>query len=218
MGCCESHLQKIKNKLVYYSRSKVEMKLSYYKWDVGVIDCFANRICMENLVSLTVAKKWIELYSYFMIYVGWLFNPSETLPKHVPKPSADINSYLIIPYEILQVWRTHVLYTDKYSELCKIVSDGNKEFIEFQPPKYIWLNQQMESLVKSFKLNQKMIFSLSKISKIDVKDLFEFKSSYLKNTINFNLEEGGHSLESQLKFMRNKLVNLMEFFQKRSSI
>jgi len=102
MGCCESQLKKINNDLKNY-RTKLAIKLYRYTWDTGVTDCFAKKICKENEVSLTVANKWIELYSCYMNYIGWLFNPLELLPVNVPKPSPDINSYLIVPYEILQV-------------------------------------------------------------------------------------------------------------------
>jgi hypothetical protein len=145
MGCCESHLTILKKNLSLYFTKKINSKFKEYNWDINVKDGFISRIAKENLVGVNVALKWVELYSFFMVYVGWLHNSNATTPLGIPKPTNDINSYLTLPYEILQVWRTHILYSDKYSEFCKIVTEGKVEFIEFTPPKYIWMTQPMET-------------------------------------------------------------------------
>jgi len=109
-----------------------------------------------------------------------------------------------------------VLYTEKYSEFCKIVSDGHNDFIEFLPPKSIWLSQKMEILGKSFDFNKKIIFSLSSLPEKELNDLFDFQSAYLKNTINFYLEEGGSSIEKLVQIYDEHYDNVNDTFNKKN--
>ena len=112
-SCCTSNFSLLKKVINHYYSKKVRDKLLAYKFDSHVPGSFVGRVAKENDVSPEVAKKWIEYYTMFMIYVGWLFNTEQT-HKRIKKPSPDIDKYLCLPYEILQVWRSHVLFTDKY--------------------------------------------------------------------------------------------------------
>jgi len=208
MGCCESQLTVLKNNLLQYYKKTVELKLKAYVWDIGMKDGFALRICKENQVSLPVAKKWMEFYSYFMVYVGWLHN-QDTKVKWALKPLVDPDTYLILPYELIQVWRTHVLFSDKYFEFCQIVGGKITESlrIEFKPPKSLWMTKPMTDLNKYFKINKKMILAFCDSQKDDLESIFEFQSTYLKNTISFCLEEGGVSVNNVVKIYEGELQN-----------
>jgi hypothetical protein len=211
-SCCSSNKIAVLKKCLYkYYVKDVKDALSKYQFDVAKKDAFANRVAKENGVSLEVALRWIEFYIWFMIYVGWLYEPTQT-HKRITKPSPDINKYLSLPYEILQVWRAHVLYTEKYMELCKIVSKGNNDFIFFTPPKTLWKTQLVETLQSNFRINREIILAFCTSKKKEVDALFIFQSTYLKVLLHFNLEEGSNEINSIVNRYENELKSQTGIF------
>lgn len=94
-----------------------------------------------------------------------MYDTSPVTHKRVTKPSPDMTKCLALPYEILQVWRAHVLFTDKYMELCKLVSQDKFEFIPFTPPKPLWKSQQVDNLQQNFRINREIILGLAQKKK-----------------------------------------------------
>ena len=197
MGACEScssQETKVKNDLYRYYKNKVNPFLAAYNFDEGMKGAFLNRICKENEVSQNVAQVWIDLYNLYMVYLGWLIFPNKKMKK-----SASIETYMVAPYEILQVWRAHVLFSKKYQELCKIVTNNTTEFIDFVPPKQIWRKEgNLENLRRSLKINMDFLAFIGKEHMNAINSLFIFQSCYLKNCLHFNLEKGGTGRGDQI--------------------
>jgi hypothetical protein len=185
MGCA-STMKGIKKELYSYFQKNVRAKFFAYEFDSHVANLFANRVARENGVPLKTAKLWIKFYKFYMIYVGWLFHTGESKIK---KPDTDINRYLILPYEICQVWREHILYTEKYSELCKIVTCDQLDFIPFVPVKSLWRKQKIDVLNNSLKKNRNMLTIFLNTHKNEIDALFNIQACYLKNSINFYCRE-----------------------------
>jgi hypothetical protein len=205
-SCCTSNFSLLKKVINNYYSKKVREKLLAYKFDSHVPGSFVGRVAKENDVSPDVAKKWIEYYTMFMIYVGWLFNTEQT-HKRIKKPSPEIDKYMCLPFEILQVWRSHVLFTDKYSEFCQIVSAAGIEFIPFTPTKPLWKKLNLQTLQQNFKINREILLIFATSQKKEVDALFVFQSSYLKNLIHFNLEEGSENLNFLIQRYEQELIN-----------
>jgi hypothetical protein len=202
----EENVETLKNCISKFY-NKIEANLLNYTFDIGAPGTFAARISKENGCSSELAKTWINYYKLYMVYVGWLFTENQIV-EGLYKPSPNINEYLALPYEILQVWKAHALYMDKYIELCKIVTCGAKDFIPFCPPRQIWRNQQVNDLQKSFTLNKEIltVFILNKlINKEALSSLFNFYKSYLNNCINFNTEIGSSTLIKILAIYEGEL-------------
>jgi hypothetical protein len=190
MGCCETKpLELIKQCLTKYYQKCIQLKLSIYSFDSGAKDVFAKRISKENNIPLDTAKQWIEAYKYYMVYIGWLYEPNKTFQR-INKQTPNVFKNLALPYEILQVWRAHVLFMTKYTEFCKIVSNGQKEYIPFLPSKQIWKSQDIKELQTNFRINREMLLTFRKDDKQLVDSLFIFQSSYLKNRLHYNIEDG----------------------------
>ena len=123
-----------------------------------------------------------------MICLG--FNYDKSPSKAVKQQQAEsIDRNLSIPYEILQVWRIHVLYTKKYEEFCLLVSNSGNKFIPFVPPKQIWKKADPKTLNAYFRFNHDLMAKAFTKNKKDIDSLFVFQSSYLKNTLHFCLCE-----------------------------
>jgi hypothetical protein len=185
MGCTSS-AKGIKKELFTYFQKNVRSKLFAYEFDSHVGDSFANRVAKENSVPLKTAKLWIKFYKFYIVYVGWLFHVGESKIK---KPDADMNKYLILPFEICQVWREHILYTEKYSELCKIVTCDQLDFIPFVPVKSVWKKYKIDTLKNNLKKNRNMLTILLNSYKNEIDALFNIQACYLKNSINFYCRE-----------------------------
>lgn len=196
MGACccgDGKLRKLQKMVSKYYKNSVFPKLKDYKFDAVLQDQFSGRVAKENNTNTTVTNAWIKYYIAYMTYVGWLFG-YENKRKSSVKPNFELQNYLAIPFEILQVWKCHLLFTDKYKEFCLIVSNGKKEFIPFEPPKKFWKTNDLEKLQKNFNFNKQMVLNLYPTEKKEINSLFIFQSSYLKNRINYNLEEGSDTL------------------------
>jgi hypothetical protein len=210
MGCISSTDNKIKKNLISYYNKCVKKNLLSYSFDSHVEDSFAKRIAKENEVTLLTAKKWIEFYKYFMVYVGWLF--SDKITKGKPQP--ELKKYLILPYEILQVWREHVLYSQKYSEFSLLVSCNGNDYIPFIPAKNIWKNSKIENLLKFFRINRNIMTVFLNTKEVDM--MFIFQSSYLKNLIHFNVKESDQNLCSLVKIYQREVSDPKGIFALKS--
>jgi len=153
-ACCSSEIDRERKAVRKYYIDFIADPLRKYNFDAVVNDQFAGRVAKENNTTVDVTKAWLKYYIAFMIYIGWLYGNKETKKR---KPEINVNNYLTIPYEILQVWKAHILFTNKYKEFCLIVTKGKKEFIPFTPPKDIWKNGDIKKLQKAFKKNKQMI-------------------------------------------------------------
>ena len=143
-----------------------------------------------------------------MIYLGWCYEPTKTFKK-LQKQIPELNKSMSLPYEILQVWRSHILFTEKYSELCKIVSLNKTDFIPFLPPKQIWKSTPINELQKFFRVNREIVLTFSNKSKFEkekIDALFIFQSSYLKNYLHFNIEDGSPILNYIIKRYEEELL------------
>lgn len=202
--CCSSEIDLHRRAVRKYYIDFIADKLKKYSFDEVIKDQFAGRVAKENNTTTEVTKAWLKYYIAFMIYIGWLFGNKEVKKR---KPTININEYLTIPYEILQVWKAHILFTNKYKEFCLIVSNGKKEFIPFTPPKEIWKNGDVRNLQKAFRKNKQMISVSYPKDKKELDSLFIFQSNYLKNRINFNLEARSSILQNIINKYEIELNN-----------
>ena len=155
--------------------------------DIGN-DAFARKICKENgLHDINIAYLWIELYKTFMIYLAWQYE------EHFRDPATnfapDRVNYLSLPFEILQVWKLHILYTQNYMVFSKIVTNNKLHIIDFIQPYFVWKLQDISTIQKNFYTNQRFIQALTNYPKFTVNSLFIFQSSYIKNILNYNIYE-----------------------------
>jgi len=192
MGCgaCNDEKQTLFNDVKRYKR-QIETAINSHKFDIGN-QSFQQKICKENgLPDLSIAAAWIELYKTFMICLAWQMEPVKN--KKMSKNAPDRSKYLCLPYEILQVWRTHVLYTKNYSDFCLKLTENRVNRIDFIPPIQVWKFCSIDKLQKNFNQNKEFIEALSGLDKESIKSLFIFQSAYLKNTLSFNLIDGSET-------------------------
>lgn len=185
-GCGPNNIEKNAKEILKYKKLLSE-KLLKYNFDSTNPDEFINKICKENNVNKDIAKIWRDLYIEYMICIGFNYDktPSKAIKKQMDE---DLNRMLAIPYELLQVWRIHILYTKKYEEFCDIVTRGNK-CIPFLPPKQIWKSADPNILNNFFRFNHSLMAIAFSKKKSEIDTLFIFQSAYLKNTLHFCLCE-----------------------------
>jgi len=186
MGCasCNGEKQAIFNDIRRY-KGQIIAKVKAHKFDNGN-NSFASKICKENsLTDMNIALAWIELYKSFMICLAWQMEPEKG--KKIKKTTPDRNKYLCLPYEILQVWRLHILYSKNYFDFCGVITEGRSKSIDFIPPLQVWKFTDITAVQKSFNQNKEFIEVVTELPKSDIKALFVFQSSYYKNTLSFNL-------------------------------
>lgn len=178
--------------LIY--QKEISQFLENYSFDSTNKNEFINKICKENNINQDVAEIWLRIYLNYMIILGFNYSKSNNRSVQNCKEQEDIFKFLSIPFEIIQVWRLHVLYTNKYEELCKIVSNNAINHIPFLPPKLIWKSMEPEKLNTYFRNNHSLISSVFKESKTNIDSLFVFQSTYLKNTVNFCLDANSNDI------------------------
>lgn len=187
-NCCEpSQIERNATEIRRYKKS-IETSLNAYKFVEANPDSFVQKIVKENGVTSDIAKIWLEIYIDYMVWLG--FNYDTTPKKKIKKlMDEDMNRFLALPYEILQVWRVHVLYTNKYQEFCDIVTNKGNNCIPFTAPKPLWKSLDPTILNKNFRFNHDLLVKINPKRKADIDTLFVFQSSYLKNTLHYNLCE-----------------------------
>ena len=205
MGCsaCNSEKQALYSDIKRYKK-QISVNLNTHKFDHGN-GSFIQKICKENsLTDTSIAAAWLDLYKSFMIILGWQSEPPKKNKKKVT--ILDRNKYLCLPYEILQVWRVHVLYSKNYSDFCSKITETRSKWIDFLPPLQIWKFTDINAIQKNFNQNKEFIEAATDLNKGDIKALFIFQSAYLKNTLNFNLQDGSptfglivNRLEAEIK-------------------
>lgn len=214
MGCgpCNNEKQVIYNDIKRYKKD-IDTDLKSHMFDNGN-GSFLGKICKENnLTDRNIAQAWLDLYISFMVILGWNTEPPKS--KKMKKKELDKNQYLCLPYEILQVWRCHVLYSKNYSDFCNKITQGRNKFIEFVPPLQVWKFIDIETVQKSFSTNNQFIENTCSLPKNDIKALFIFQSAYLKNTLSFNIIDGSpitniivSRMEAELKKSNGGIFNL----------
>lgn len=200
----ESNFKKLQKILLKYF-GYISPKVEEYRFDSLVTNQFAARVAKENDTNVQVTKAWIKYYTAYMIYVGWLY-AYENKKNVFVKPNRDLKVSLAIPFEILQVWKCHVLFTDKYREFCLIISNGRKDFIPFEPQKKYWKEADMFQLYRYFHFNKQILLTFYPTDKKEIDSLFIFQSSYLKNCISFNLEDNSEILLNIVKKFNEELA------------
>ena len=186
-GCSPSQLELNAKEILRYKGS-ISANLKKYSFDSTNAKEFLNKVIKENNINESTAQIWINLYIDYMICLG--FNYDKSPSKAVKQQQAEsIDRNLSFPYEILQVWRIHVLYTKKYEEFCLLVSNSGNKFIPFVPPKQIWKKADPKTLNAYFRFNHDLMAKAFTKNKKDIDSLFVFQSSYLKNTLHFCLCE-----------------------------
>lgn len=186
-SCAESNIQKNAKEILKF-RKEISVKLNAYSFDNTNKDEFVNKICKENNIQKTMAESWVNLYTEYMVCVGFNYNksPSRTVKEQMTE---NLERMLAIPYELLQVWRVHVLYTKKYEDFCNIVTNNGNKCIPFKPPKVVWKTADPTTINNFFKLNHSIMTAAFTKRKGELDSLFVFQSSYLKNTLHFCLCE-----------------------------
>ncbi|MFO0515325.1 MAG: hypothetical protein ACK5YA_00570 [bacterium] len=184
-GCNPSNVERNAKEILKYKKI-ISEKLMKYSFDGSNKDEFINKVCKENNINKDIAKIWIDLYLEYMICIG--FNYDKTPSKAVKKQmDEDMNRILAIPYELLQIWRVHVLYTKKYEEFCDIVTRGGNKAIPFIPPKQVWKSADPNTISSFFRFNHSLMSHAFAKKKTEIDSIFVFQSSYLKNTLHFCL-------------------------------
>jgi hypothetical protein len=172
----------------------------------------SEKVKRDNEINFDF-KEIIQIYKVSMVYIGWLCLCDKIKFGKVSKDT--VEKYLILPYEILQVWRTHILSTSNYIKFCHIVTNGKQDMIPFKPPKIIWRNTNYDLLKKNFFDNFKVLsaFDSNEISQFEI--LFKFEVNYLKNCFCFNLDKESpafikiqQDIKSILKNINPELENL----------
>ena len=92
------------------------------------------KLAKENRIKESEAKEWTDLYILYILH----FSKNLDLTY---------KNFLALPYEILQCWRLHVLYTIKYNELSKLLTSDKVDYIPFVPAKYLW-SKESPKLIK----------------------------------------------------------------------
>ena len=182
-GCSQSNVEKNAKEISRYRKS-ISDKLKTYSFDSSNPKEFINKVCKENNINEQTAAIWIDLYLYYMILVG--FNYDKTPTKSVKTRMAEkFERMLAIPYELLQIWKTHILYTKKYEEFCDIVTKGGEKCIPFYPPKTVWKSGDPNEINNYFRFNHSVMAKAFDKKKSEFDSLFVFQSAYLKNTLHY---------------------------------
>ena len=212
LQCKTVNKEEYKSLLAY--KHKVYEAVQEHQIDIGN-ETFAAKMCKENgLRDINVAYTWISLYKTYMIYLGWQFEQafissanSEEKSNTTSNKTPNINNYLVLPYEILQVWKLHILYTQNYIQFCNKLTDNRIGLIDFVQPNIVWRNQDINVLLKNFRSNRKIVQVLSDYDKRTINSIFIFQSSYLKNIINYNILESLNTSNYIVHKLNNELIS-----------
>jgi len=170
--------------------------------DIGN-DSFAKKICKENgFTDIKLAHTWIDLYKSFMVTLAWHYEEFELNNEHL-LPNRVMR--LSLPYEVLQVWKLHVLYTENFISFSYKITN-NKYILDFIQPYNIWKTQDIEILYRNFLLNKRYIQAISNIEKKTIDSIFIFQAAYQKNILNFNIYEIRNVLDLIVERLKQELT------------
>jgi hypothetical protein len=183
--------------MINYKQEKANFDTTFV-WDVvdELPGSYISKLAKENRISEELAKIWNNYY------VAWMIHYSRNL-------NMEPEQYLALPYEVLQVWRLHVLYTRKYNELSLKLTVNKVKFLPFLPANSLWRTSPPETIHENFLENKKLFesFGLFEQSKLD--RLFNFSNAYIRNSLVFSLEEGSEVIERITKLYKEKLIKLI---------
>jgi hypothetical protein len=173
------------------------------------------KICKENsLLKRETAHLWMKLYKTYMIYLAWKLEDEISIYPENKDYSNILQraNYLCVPYEVLQVWKLHALYTHNYQEFSSLITDKKLDFIDFIIPYNIWVSQDIFFLYKYFEENKYYTMSLlDDQTKNLSKNIYIFQSSYIKNILNFNILDGTPTDQIIVEAFRKELKPMTYF-------
>ena len=182
--CCNNNLNLEMESVLNFKNKIGDIALGHVI-DIGN-DSFAKKICKENsFYDMRAAHLWVHLYKVFMIYLAWQFDQYYQNKKATP----EMSSYLCLPFEVLQVWKLHVLYTENYMDFCLKLTNRQLTHFNFMQPFLTWKYQNIKVVRKNFEVNKRYIQALANVDKRAINAIFVFQASYLKNILNFNIYE-----------------------------
>ena len=150
-----------------------------------------------------------------MVFLGYNLDNTNNLTT-IP---LEICRILAVPYEILEIWKTHISYFDEYMKFCKIVSNNTTNIIPFRPPKTIWSHCSPDEMYLHFNNNYNLLKrTVPRISKY-IETLFNFEISYIKIFLSYYIRETTfdkfktilvEEIKSENPCLNRKITNLSE--------
>jgi hypothetical protein len=204
-----TNLEKNAVEIIKYSKS-ISKNLNQYSFDTQPKE-FINKIMKENNVNEEIAKNWLSTYVDYMVILGFYY--SKNVNQSIKFKEESITRNMAIPYELLQVWRLHVLYTKKYEEFCSIITSNTTNCIPFYPPKLVWKSGDPKVISEFFRLNHGLMSRIYANSKSVLNSLFIFQSAFLKNNIHYCLDYGNPIISKVREFYNKESNNQNGIFK-----